>query len=305
MRIRVRSVGQRFGGTAALAPRVEEDVAAALEAEAAELGSLDADVFLGESDEDVRTWVHTDGGEDDRRLAGLLHGAVCRALGAPDGGIWAHEVDLLQPPSARCRLDLPAHAADLEPVVHALADGLLRWVREAPTPLPYPEARLLRGGLSTQALEPPGLEDARAITNRRVARTEGVDIWHEVPLVPQITGMSCWAAAAAMIVGWRECIPVNPEEVAGPLWLGEADPGLHVIVIAGLYGDGTPEGTSIRVADPWPVGRGERYTVPWVELQQNIAAVSTLTGTDARLLRSVTKGGSSRIQRRSSLTLRH
>src|SRR5262249_56441270 len=40
------------------------------------------------------------------------------------------------------------------------------------------------------------------------------DIWHQVPLVPQVTGMSCWAAAAAMIVGWRECIYIDAEELA-------------------------------------------------------------------------------------------
>src|SRR5215472_2447680 len=43
---------------------------------------------------------------------------------------------------------------------------------------------------------------------------EEFDIWHEVPLVPQLTGMSCWAAAAAMIVGWRDCVDIDPTEVA-------------------------------------------------------------------------------------------
>src|SRR5262249_56932604 len=47
-----------------------------------------------------------------------------------------------------------------------------------------------------------------------VTEREAFDIWHEVPLVPQLTGMSCWAAAAAMIVGWRECIDIDAEELA-------------------------------------------------------------------------------------------
>ena len=40
--------------------------------------------------------------------------------------------------------------------------------------------------------------------------------------------MSCWAASAAMLIGWRESIPVDPEEVAGGIgrWQDFKD-GLH------------------------------------------------------------------------------
>ena len=144
--------------------------------------------------------------------------------------------------------------------------------------------------------------DARSesIETTRVHRA--FDTWNEVPLVPQTTGMSCWAAAAAMLVGWRESLAVDPDELArgagrwhefqrglhpvdvaalaaewglvmeqrddiwevdqfralleqqGPLWVGEASPGLHAIVVTGLFGDGTPDGTRARINDPWPVG---------------------------------------------------
>jgi N-acetylmuramoyl-L-alanine amidase/outer membrane protein OmpA-like peptidoglycan-associated protein len=157
------------------------------------------------------------------------------------------------------------------------------------------------------------------------------DVWHEVPLVPQLTGMSCWAAAAAMLVGWRECCDVRPDQVAagfgrwdayrlgleprdveqlagvfdlviepprtypvqtlrallervGPLWVGEAVPGLHVVVIAGLYGDGTLDGTWVRIADPWPIGRGERYRVSFRELAANLAAARDVVGATAQVL---------------------
>ncbi|HKE18652.1 MAG TPA: papain-like cysteine protease family protein [Kofleriaceae bacterium] len=159
------------------------------------------------------------------------------------------------------------------------------------------------------------------------------DVWHEVPLVPQLTGMSCWAAAAAMIVGWRECIDVRPDEVAaglgrwdayrrglepgdvdelarvfhlliepprtysvdqlrgllerfGPLWVGEATPGLHVVVVAGLHGDGTPDATWVRIADPWPIGVGERYSISFRELASNLAAASDVVGATAQVLHS-------------------
>lgn len=165
------------------------------------------------------------------------------------------------------------------------------------------------------------------------------DVWNQVPLVAQTTGMSCWAAAAAMLVGWRERLVVDPDDVArgagrwrefrnglhpvdvaaladrwrlameqgddvwevarfrdlleahGPLWVGEASPGLHAIVVTGLYGDGTPEGTRVRVNDPWPVGVGERYTISFRELRENFDEASRLTGDRAHILHS---GGRSR-----------
>jgi hypothetical protein len=154
-------------------------------------------------------------------------------------------------------------------------------------------------------------------------RTQSFDVWHEVPLVQQRTGMSCWAAAAAMVVGWRDCTSLDAEDVVagrwdayrdgleprdvesfarawglvvarpadidvaslralleqyGPLWVGEASPSLHVVVLAGMHGDGTPDGTFVRIADPWPIGRGERYTIPFVQFRTNLLTAATLAG---------------------------
>ena len=48
----------------------------------------------------------------------------------------------------------------------------------------------------------------------RAASTAPIDIRHEVQLVPQQTGYSCWAAGAAMLVGWRDRISIDPAEIA-------------------------------------------------------------------------------------------
>lgn len=164
-------------------------------------------------------------------------------------------------------------------------------------------------------------EEARPLTPLR----------HFVPLVAQETGMSCWAAGAAMIVGWRDLHPTTDRRVAersarmdafrlgllpsdihaiaaawglraeppraygvtelwealrghGPLWVGEADPELHVVVVAGIEGDGTPDGTNVLVVDPWPVGVGERYTLTFRELMRNYQAATTLVGFEAQIL---------------------
>ncbi len=170
-----------------------------------------------------------------------------------------------------------------------------------------------------------------AIGEAIAATTHRFDVWWEVPLVPQVTGMSCWAAAAAMLIGWRDSIHVDPAHVAracgrwaeyrdgleagdvrgfaaawqlvaarpapfdatqlhtllathGPLWVGEASPGLHVVVLSGIVGDGSDAGTQLRVLDPWPVGRGERYTIPVRDLARTHRALAGITDGDALVL---------------------
>jgi hypothetical protein len=46
------------------------------------------------------------------------------------------------------------------------------------------------------------------------------DLRYEVELVPQQTGMSCWAAGAAMVVGWRDrqCLPAGAIAEATGYW---------------------------------------------------------------------------------------
>jgi N-acetyl-anhydromuramyl-L-alanine amidase AmpD len=141
--------------------------------------------------------------------------------------------------------------------------------------------------------------------------------WPEVELVPQPTGMSCWAAAAAMVVGWHDRVSINPAEIArgighwvkyealntglfpndtdelaaawqlsalppqsysvdgfrqmleshGPLWVGVAVPSGHAICVYGMYGDGTPQGTWVRILDPWPPDRGERAELSFADFE--------------------------------------
>lgn len=170
------------------------------------------------------------------------------------------------------------------------------------------------------------------------------DVWHQVPLVPQTTGMSCWAAAAAMVIGWRDAALVEPEAVArgagrwqeyrdgllpecvddlarvwglspvrepleaaslrrwlaewGPAWIGEASPGLHSVVLVGMEGDGTLDGTRVRVNDPWPEGIGERYVLSLRDLLRQVGAAATIVGAGPQIL---TAGGR-RAQARSTPT---
>ena len=154
-----------------------------------------------------------------------------------------------------------------------------------------------------------------------------INIAYDVQLVPQQTGMSCWAASAAMIVGWNDQVSIDPSEIAkgigywsqyknglsandtkmfsywglrpeppqcytvdgfaqmlhasGPLWvagdLGTTGREPHVRVVAGMQGDGTPEGTVLTIHDPWQKGmtqfrspnNGSTYTMTYKEFTEN------------------------------------
>ena len=47
-----------------------------------------------------------------------------------------------------------------------------------------------------------------------IAAPNGIDVMYDVQLVPQQTGMSCWAASAAMVVGWRDRRSLDPKAIA-------------------------------------------------------------------------------------------
>ncbi len=145
---------------------------------------------------------------------------------------------------------------------------------------------------------------------------------YDVQLVPQLTGFSCWAAGAAMLVGYRDSISINPDEIArgigywaqyiqgllpedtrmfqywgliaespqtynptdirdllirtkGPLWVATHEGCPHIRVITGISGNGTADGTTLYINDPWergmttfgPSNRGSVYTETFAEFE--------------------------------------
>lgn len=282
----------------------------------------------GQGERGVDVWVHEGASDASLRLAEAVRTALEEVVGrgapTPLAGRLALLSPAFQPPGCAACLVEVANLTDSDEEAQlgsdakldAIADGLARGILEG---LRDGEAREGRGKFVMRATE------------------ESFDIWHEVPLVQQTTGMSCWAAAAAMLVGWRDCIDIDPDEVArgtgrweayrdglvpedvralseawglimeppkrytvqslrellernGPLWVGEASPGLHVVVITGMSGDGTSEGTRVRIADPWPVGKGERYTITFAQLQRNLEAAAGISGVPTQVLHTGGRG---------------
>jgi len=137
----------------------------------------------------------------------------------------------------------------------------------------------------------------------------GINVQQRVTLIPQMTGVTCWAAAASMVLGNQSVGKGKAKELGtgelqatdanirrfaqqyglvmrarssytveglanllkkSPLW---AAGNGHVVVIAGMEGDGTPSGTILTIFDPWPVGKGD---VPRVSFKKWVADYGTV-----------------------------
>ena len=128
-----------------------------------------------------------------------------------------------------------------------------------------------------------------------------ISISYDIPLIPQPTNISCWAAALAMIVSYRDNTTYTPEYIAsyagmnintgygwsdirravfawglfetapmsampdywasllethGPLWIVEVGAPYHAVVVAGMYGTGSPDATEVWIYNPWPPNQG-------------------------------------------------
>lgn len=165
-------------------------------------------------------------------------------------------------------------------------------------------------------------KDNNSIVNEIISEANSpvINIRHTVQLVPQQTDVSCWAASAAMVVGWRDNISIDPSEIANggpwsryykngglpadnvnmlhywglellpnqtrtvegfaqilepsPLWVAtNGGTSGHIIVVAGMRGDGSPDGTLLTIYDPWergmrtfrPSNRGSIYTETYTQ----------------------------------------
>lgn len=138
--------------------------------------------------------------------------------------------------------------------------------------------------------------------DEQIVTNDPIFISYDVPLIPQPTAVSCWAAALAMVIAHRDYVSHTAEDIAakanmdtaigyrwndismavsawdakevgsacgltdfwidllqtnGPLWIVEIGNPTHAVVITGMYGDGTLEGTTMLINNPWPPNQGE------------------------------------------------
>jgi ABC-type bacteriocin/lantibiotic exporter with double-glycine peptidase domain len=135
-----------------------------------------------------------------------------------------------------------------------------------------------------------------------------------VPLIPQPTAVSCWAASLTMVVAYRDQAIYTPQSIAaaaqmdvntgygwdqikaavsawnlntegptcampsdwagllesfGPIWIVEVGNPNHAVVIVGINGDGTPEGTNVTLNNPWPPNNGVVENKTFVDFESD------------------------------------
>jgi hypothetical protein len=126
-----------------------------------------------------------------------------------------------------------------------------------------------------------------------------VNIQHNVILFGQPTGMTCWSAATTMLLGTNRSVSsgaartggdgglnsgynnvkifaqthglqIHPMQSwtagglieliqRGPFAIIGGLPTMHAVVVGGVQSDGTENGTTLTIFDPWPVGTGSYY----------------------------------------------
>jgi len=137
--------------------------------------------------------------------------------------------------------------------------------------------------------------------------SESVFILHPVPLIPQPTDQSCWAAAVSMVLGNQSVGPgkaatfgdgliLTYENVqtfarshglsvdrnvclriadlrkrlrkAPVMLIGEDERQGHAVVLAGMWGDGSAQGTTLLILDPSPPKVGARKQMTYARFSR-------------------------------------
>lgn len=55
----------------------------------------------------------------------------------------------------------------------------------------------------------------------------------------------------------------------GPIWIVEVGAPYHAVVVTGVEGDGTPEGTTILVNNPWPPNSGAQERLAYADFERD------------------------------------
>jgi hypothetical protein len=145
-----------------------------------------------------------------------------------------------------------------------------------------------------------GYDESEASADDNSSAPTPISVGTSIPLIAQPTDVTCWAASLAMVAGassaeevadkagmdintgygWPEIQAavsawgLNEEGGAcgmpdffagylqsyGPLWIVEVGAPYHAVVVTGMEGDGTPDGTNVYINNPWPPGSGAQET---------------------------------------------
>jgi hypothetical protein len=92
-------------------------------------------------------------------------------------------------------------------------------------------------------------DEVASRANMDIKRSYG---WNDIRSAVSTWQLKEAGPTCAMPGYWAGLLQAN-----GPLWVVEVgNPGTHAVVLVGMHGDGTPEGTSATLNNPWPPNQG-------------------------------------------------
>ncbi|MCB9761060.1 MAG: N-acetylmuramoyl-L-alanine amidase [Alphaproteobacteria bacterium] len=153
------------------------------------------------------TWVHDRASGTSMALAHAVQRSLARYAGV-DRGVHSGPLAVLTPER------LPSDTAACLVEVDYLSDPMIEQQLRDDASIARLGAAIADGVRAhlgaPMALHPGSWSRGYAAS----ALNQSFSVRHEVQLVPQPTGMSCWAASAAMVIGWRDRMSIDPELMA-------------------------------------------------------------------------------------------
>lgn len=109
--------------------------------------------------------------------------------------------------------------------------------------------------------------DGSSITDDDVVSQTGSDTdgktWDDAAALASTLNLVQVAPACWTPDGWAEVLNSH-----GPIWTPEPGAPYHIVVVAGIQGDGTPEGSAFAIYDPWPPDGGNVSTPSFTDFEQ-------------------------------------
>jgi len=112
-----------------------------------------------------------------------------------------------------------------------------------------------------------GTRDRQSVTAATIAQAAGMTItdgygWGDIQKAVGQWNLNQLGPACALPSAWAEMLQAH-----GPIWIVEIGAPYHAVVVTGVEGDGTPEGTTILVNNPWPPNSGAQERKAYTDFE--------------------------------------
>jgi hypothetical protein len=109
--------------------------------------------------------------------------------------------------------------------------------------------------------------DSQSVTPDAIAQAAGMTTtdgygWSDIQKAVSQWRLNELGPACALPAAWADMVRAH-----GPIWIVEIGAPYHAVVVTGVVGDGTPEGSTILVNNPWPPNSGAQERKPYLDFE--------------------------------------